>query len=76
MQAARKIIIGGNWKSHNTLKDSQNLITNVINTLKFDAAKLGKENLLFKRGNTPYIINRGCRGSSFFAYSLGSGECS
>lgn len=42
MQPARKIIIGGNWKSHNTLKDSQNLINNVINNLKFDTSKIGK----------------------------------
>ena len=40
MQPSRKIIIGGNWKSHNTLKDSQNLINNVINNLKFDASKI------------------------------------
>ena len=40
MQSARKIIIGGNWKSHNTLKDSQNLITNVVNNLKFDPERI------------------------------------
>jgi len=55
MQSARKIIIGGNWKSHNTLKDSQNLINNVINTLKFDAAKLGKLNS-FKNLQQPLFI--------------------
>jgi len=42
MQSSRKIIIGGNWKSFNTVKESQNLVNSVINNLKFDPARIGK----------------------------------
>lgn len=35
-----KILIGGNWKSNNTLKESVALVNNTINNLKYDAKKV------------------------------------
>lgn len=35
-----KFLIGGNWKSNNTLKESVALITNTINNLKYDPKKV------------------------------------
>lgn len=36
MKALRKLFVGGNWKSNNTLSQTQDLVKNVINELKFD----------------------------------------
>jgi triosephosphate isomerase len=41
MDTSRKVFIGGNWKSNNTLKQSQLLVENVINKLDFDPARTG-----------------------------------
>lgn len=35
--ARNKFIIGGNWKSNNTLQESIALVNNTINNLKFDS---------------------------------------
>lgn len=42
MQAARKLIIGGNWKCHNTLAESETLLNSVVNNLVFDTNRIGK----------------------------------
>jgi len=36
----RKIIIGGNWKCNNTLEASEKLVTEVLNKMVFDPAKM------------------------------------
>ena len=36
----RKLFFGGNWKSNNTLKQTQDLVTTVIDQLEFDPAKV------------------------------------
>jgi triosephosphate isomerase len=38
--ARNKLLIGGNWKSNNTLKESVALVNNVINNLKYDPSKV------------------------------------
>lgn len=38
--ARNKILIGGNWKSNNTLNESLSLVNNTINTLAYDASKV------------------------------------
>ncbi len=38
--ARNKFIIGGNWKSNNSLKESVALINNTINGLKYDTSKV------------------------------------
>jgi triosephosphate isomerase len=38
--SAKKLFVGGNWKSNNTVQQSKDLVTKVINNLKFDASKL------------------------------------
>lgn len=38
----RKLFIGGNWKSNNTLKQSTELVEKVYNTIALDASKVGK----------------------------------
>lgn len=50
MQAGRKIFIGGNWKSNNTLKQSTELVQKIYNTIGLDATKVGKKitNIGFK----------------------------
>lgn len=40
MQAAKRLFVGGNWKSNNALKDTRALIDNVLNKLKFGADKV------------------------------------
>lgn len=35
-----KILLGGNWKSNNTLQQSLALVNNTINNLQFDPAKV------------------------------------
>lgn len=35
-----KFLIGGNWKSNNTLKESVALVNNTINNLKYDPSKV------------------------------------
>lgn len=40
--APRKYFVGGNWKCNGTLEFNKFLITDVINELEFDPAKLGK----------------------------------
>jgi triosephosphate isomerase len=39
--AARRLLVGGNWKCNNTLAQSKALITSVINGLKFTPSKVG-----------------------------------
>lgn len=39
---ARKVFIGGNWKSNNTVEKSRQLVENVINKLDFDNEKTGR----------------------------------
>lgn len=43
MQAGRKIFIGGNWKSNNTLKQSTELVQKIYNTIALDTTKVGKD---------------------------------
>lgn len=38
--SGKKLFVGGNWKSNNTLQQSKDLVNNVINKLKFDPAKI------------------------------------
>lgn len=38
--ASKKLFVGGNWKSNNTLKQTKDLIENVVNKLKFDKNKI------------------------------------
>lgn len=35
----RKVFIGGNWKCNNTIKETQSLITSVVDNLEFDKEK-------------------------------------
>ena len=37
----RKVFIGGNWKSNNTLTTTQGLVTNIIDKLEFNENKVG-----------------------------------
>lgn len=39
-KVSRKIFIGGNWKSNNTLAQTQALMTNTINPLKYNTEKI------------------------------------
>ncbi len=41
MRNVRKLFVGGNWKSNNTLGQTQDLVKKTINSLKFDANKVG-----------------------------------
>ncbi len=36
----RKVFIGGNWKCNNTLGQTQQMITNIIDPLEFDHSKV------------------------------------
>lgn len=38
--ARNRILIGGNWKSNNSIQDSLALVNNTINNLKYDPAKV------------------------------------
>ncbi len=40
MQAARKFLVGGNWKCNNTFAKTQDLIKNVVNKCVFDPSKV------------------------------------
>jgi hypothetical protein len=46
IQNLRKIIVGGNWKCHNTTAETENLLKNTVNNIKFDAEKVGKAYLI------------------------------
>jgi triosephosphate isomerase len=37
----RKLFIGGNWKSNNTLAQTQALVTSLLDKLEFDPEKVG-----------------------------------
>lgn len=39
--STRKLFIGGNWKSNNTLDQTKDLVNNVINKLEFDPKIVG-----------------------------------
>ena len=39
----RKAFIGGNWKCNNSLAQTQNLLTSVVDKLEFDKEKVGKD---------------------------------
>lgn len=39
--ALRKLFVGGNWKSNNTMSETKSLVENVINKLKFDTSRVG-----------------------------------
>lgn len=41
MEVGRKKFVGGNWKSNNTLDATKKLVTDVLNKIKFDPAKVG-----------------------------------
>ena len=44
----RRFFVGGNWKSNNTVAQTQSLVNGVINKLVFDPKKVGnKINLKF-----------------------------
>jgi triosephosphate isomerase len=36
----KKLFVGGNWKSNNTVQQTKQLVENVINKLKFDKSKI------------------------------------
>ena len=38
--ARNRILIGGNWKSNNTLQESQAIVNNIINSLAYDPARV------------------------------------
>lgn len=38
----RKLFIGGNWKSNNTLKQTKDLVEKIYNIIPVDASKVGK----------------------------------
>jgi triosephosphate isomerase len=38
----RKAFIGGNWKCNNTLAQTQNLVSTIIDQLEFDKERVGK----------------------------------
>ena len=44
----RKAFIGGNWKSNNTLKETQTLISNVVDKLEFDKEKTCMIKFIFR----------------------------
>ena len=39
--STRKLFVGGNWKSNNTLDQTKELVNNVINKLEFDPKVVG-----------------------------------
>ena len=39
--ALRRLFIGGNWKSNNTLAQTKDLVENTLNKIKFDQNKVG-----------------------------------
>ena len=39
--ATRKLFVGGNWKSNNTVEQTRDLVENVINKLEFDPKTAG-----------------------------------
>ena len=46
MSFLKKLLVGGNWKSNNTLKQTEKLLREVVNVLKFDTKKIGRASLL------------------------------
>ena len=36
----RKLFVGGNWKCNNTMEDTRNLVSGVLNNLHFDTNKV------------------------------------
>ena len=42
----RKIFIGGNWKCNNTLPQTQQMITNIIDPLEFNQDKVGTASII------------------------------
>ena len=40
--STRKLFIGGNWKSNNTVAKTTSLVNDVYNNIEFDTEKLGK----------------------------------
>ena len=39
--STRKLFVGGNWKSNNTVEQTRDLVENVINKLEFDPKTVG-----------------------------------
>jgi hypothetical protein len=38
--ASKKLFVGGNWKSNNTVQQTKQLVEGVLNKLKFDKSKI------------------------------------
>jgi len=38
--ALRRLFVGGNWKSNNTLEQTKDVVSNVYNKLSFNPAKV------------------------------------
>lgn len=39
--ARNKLFIGGNWKSNNTLQESKNIVSTIVNNLKYNPNNVG-----------------------------------
>lgn len=39
--STRKLFVGGNWKSNNTLEQTKDLVNNVINKMEYDPKIVG-----------------------------------
>jgi triosephosphate isomerase len=42
----RKLFVGGNWKSNNTIEQTKDLINNVINKIEYDPNIVGKNKII------------------------------
>ena len=51
----RKVFIGGNWKCNNTLKETQTLVTDVVDKLEFNHEKVCKKLILFRGCSCPNL---------------------
>jgi hypothetical protein len=44
--STRKLFVGGNWKSNNTLEQTKDLVNNVINKMEYDPKIVGSFSLI------------------------------
>lgn len=51
--SVRRLLVGGNWKCNNTLKQSLKLVNNVVNKMKFDPKKVGTNPFSSSRPSYP-----------------------
>eukprot|EP01017_Pseudomicrothorax_dubius_P025495 TRINITY_DN2761_c0_g1_i6.p1 TRINITY_DN2761_c0_g1~~TRINITY_DN2761_c0_g1_i6.p1 ORF type:complete len:261 (-),score=95.62 TRINITY_DN2761_c0_g1_i6:811-1593(-) len=80
--ATRRIFIGGNWKSNNTVQQTKDLVQNTINKLSFDSARVEVLvapvfiQLQWAKENVSSNVYVGAQNVSLFGFGAYTGEIS